>query len=638
MNDPSERAPSPDSLTDGEDSSGTGVHLSPPSAVGSQASSEKDFTDLPEDYENDENDESWTNLSPNDVHDLDPSESASRPGTSNRHRLAPEAPRPAEVSYRHHSSRREAPHIRLPHRPSRVHPEPSSSESVGSNEELLAYGPDLPRQRRPYYTWVPASGGQNHQYAPIHPQGYAQYPPASVVPASQQVVPFATTPSQYGYSPYQQQSGAGIPGYFPHGHPGSHGLSGPTSYPGVHSPAPYGGPDMMHHAHIPGYFPYPPQPYSMPHAIAPSPVYHGYPPIYTPPVMPTPPPPVPTPAPAAAAAPTEAPAAEIPKPDENYLRLEKIILDEKADREAREAAAKQAEADKIAKAEADKKHADEIAAAAKAAAEAATTEAEKKAADKAAEEAAKRAEDAAKAAEEAAKAAEEAAKAKADADAAAAAAPPPPPEEKKKPIKFKDAVGRKFSFPFHLCNTWEGMEDLIRQAFLHVDVIGPHVAEGHYDLLGPNNDIILPRVWETVVEPDWTITMHMWPMPDPPKVEDVPPIFDAAMLLPPVEEKGKKGKAKRRSAKAPPPPPPLPPPPPPLGDEFVVNVPIGAPPLPSPPPPPPPPSPPPDFLAGGLPAVKSNATSGKKKAGKSSGFSLFGPPRKAAKAKVVKKP
>ena len=58
------------------------------------------------------------------------------------------------------------------------------------------------------------------------------------------------------------------------------------------------------------------------------------------------------------------------------------------------------------------------------------------------------------------------------------------------------------------------MEDLIRQAFLHVDVIGPHVAEGHYDLIGPGNEIILPGVWETVVEPDWTITMHMWPMPE----------------------------------------------------------------------------------------------------------------------------
>ena len=64
----------------------------------------------------------------------------------------------------------------------------------------------------------------------------------------------------------------------------------------------------------------------------------------------------------------------------------------------------------------------------------------------------------------AAKAKEEAdalAKAKDDAEAAKAAAeaaipppPPPAPEEKKKPIKFKDAVGRKFNFPFHLCNTW----------------------------------------------------------------------------------------------------------------------------------------------------------------------------------------
>lgn len=60
------------------------------------------------------------------------------------------------------------------------------------------------------------------------------------------------------------------------------------------------------------------------------------------------------------------------------------------------------------------------------------------------------------------------------------------------------------------------MEELIKQAFLHVDVIGPHVANGHYDLIGPNGDIILPQVWETTVEPDWTITMKMWPLPEPP--------------------------------------------------------------------------------------------------------------------------
>jgi len=58
------------------------------------------------------------------------------------------------------------------------------------------------------------------------------------------------------------------------------------------------------------------------------------------------------------------------------------------------------------------------------------------------------------------------------------------------------------------------MEDLIKQAFMHVDLVGPHVLEGHYDLIGPNGEIILPQVWETMIEPDWSITMHMWPMPE----------------------------------------------------------------------------------------------------------------------------
>lgn len=78
------------------------------------------------------------------------------------------------------------------------------------------------------------------------------------------------------------------------------------------------------------------------------------------------------------------------------------------------------------------------------------------------------------------------------------------------------------------------MEELIRQAFLHVEVIGPHVAEGHYDLVGPNGDIILPQVWETVIEPDWTITMHMWPIPEKPKTPDPPP--PPPPPLPPAEE------------------------------------------------------------------------------------------------------
>jgi hypothetical protein len=48
--------------------------------------------------------------------------------------------------------------------------------------------------------------------------------------------------------------------------------------------------------------------------------------------------------------------------------------------------------------------------------------------------------------------------------------------------------------------------------------------EGHYDLIGPNGEIILPQVWETMIEPDWAVTMHMWPVPEkPPGPPGLPP-------------------------------------------------------------------------------------------------------------------
>lgn len=56
------------------------------------------------------------------------------------------------------------------------------------------------------------------------------------------------------------------------------------------------------------------------------------------------------------------------------------------------------------------------------------------------------------------------------------------------------------------------MEDLIKQAFAHVDVIGPHVQEGHYDLMGPDGEIILPIIWDKTIQPGWQVTMRMWPM------------------------------------------------------------------------------------------------------------------------------
>lgn len=93
------------------------------------------------------------------------------------------------------------------------------------------------------------------------------------------------------------------------------------------------------------------------------------------------------------------------------------------------------------------------------------------------------------------------------------------------------------------------MEELIRQAFMHVEVIGPHVADGHYDLVGPNGEIILPQVWETMIEPDWAITMHMWPIPEAPKG---PP--DGAIVVDAEPRMGRPGPRRPRGDRMPMPP------------------------------------------------------------------------------------
>jgi hypothetical protein len=127
------------------------------------------------------------------------------------------------------------------------------------------------------------------------------------------------------------------------------------------------------------------------------------------------------------------------------------------------------------------------------------------------------------------------------------------------------------------------MDMLIQQAFLHIDVIGQHVHDGHFDLIGPDGEIILPQVWETMIKPDTFIEMKMWPMPEKkgpaPDVMGPPP----PMALPPLSRPGKLDKKGKRMSKhdIPPPPAMLPPPP-------------GMGPL---PPPPPIPAPPPGVIA-----------------------------------------
>lgn len=76
---------------------------------------------------------------------------------------------------------------------------------------------------------------------------------------------------------------------------------------------------------------------------------------------------------------------------------------------------------------------------------------------------------------------------------------------------YLDAHGRKFVFPFELCRTWKGMHGLICQAFKRNKLSDARelVEEGKYDLT-VHQDIILPQVWECVVEPGWRVSMQMW--------------------------------------------------------------------------------------------------------------------------------
>ena len=369
-------------------------------------------------------------------------------------------------------------------RRSRRTPSPESPESVSSAEEYIH---EMPQDRR---YWPPvtqgsgfprgSSSGPSYPYAPGAGSHGPYGRPGSSQPPSDQLIRLghhgqvgqpAYSPSMYPYGPqFPNHSGASMSPFFqdhpghpmhplhhpagPHARGRAHGS--PQPFP-PHGALPYGGLPMNPHELVPygsnGYYPFR-DPYAMVPEIT-HPSYMGaYPPRGA------------TPNQEESRKSPDPPPADAAK-DEAIARLEKLILEERTEREAREAreAAKQAEIEKEAAEQAakeeraahEKQIAEGAAAAAKAEAEQKASEEAAKAKQEADEAAAAAAEAAAEAATAAATEAANAAKAEAvaaaaaEATAAAEAATP----EKKKPIKFKDAIGRKFSFPFELCATWQ---------------------------------------------------------------------------------------------------------------------------------------------------------------------------------------
>ena len=55
------------------------------------------------------------------------------------------------------------------------------------------------------------------------------------------------------------------------------------------------------------------------------------------------------------------------------------------------------------------------------------------------------------------------------------------------------------------------MDDLVKKTLLHFGV-DSYILEGHYNLLDPNGDTLIPAIWEHSVEPGWTVTMAQFPL------------------------------------------------------------------------------------------------------------------------------
>jgi hypothetical protein len=75
----------------------------------------------------------------------------------------------------------------------------------------------------------------------------------------------------------------------------------------------------------------------------------------------------------------------------------------------------------------------------------------------------------------------------------------------------------------------QGMENMIVQAHQGFDAV-ELVMQRRYDLLGPSGEVIMPHVWDAIVEPGWDITLKPWPAPEP-EPEPPPPLDDTILTL-----------------------------------------------------------------------------------------------------------
>jgi Ubiquitin-like domain len=61
------------------------------------------------------------------------------------------------------------------------------------------------------------------------------------------------------------------------------------------------------------------------------------------------------------------------------------------------------------------------------------------------------------------------------------------------------------------------MQHIIEQSFLNIEGLGSRISKGEYDLVNSDGAVIIPHLWENLVEPDMLVTLQIWSLPSPQK-------------------------------------------------------------------------------------------------------------------------
>lgn len=77
------------------------------------------------------------------------------------------------------------------------------------------------------------------------------------------------------------------------------------------------------------------------------------------------------------------------------------------------------------------------------------------------------------------------------------------------PVTMRDWLSRKFIFPVDMCQSWEGLHNLIQEAFGHLLEYRPMVEKGCYSISHVTGEVILPSTWQSFVRPGLEIKMEI---------------------------------------------------------------------------------------------------------------------------------